>query len=46
MAPGRRIGTSNVASQPVIEIAFDRPGALLMLEPGSLGALVGAVQAG
>jgi thiamine pyrophosphokinase len=42
LAPGRRIGTSNEASQPVIELAFDGPGALVMLERGALGALVGA----
>ena len=43
MAPGQRIGTSNEASQPVIEIAFDGPGALVMLEREALGSLVGAV---
>jgi thiamine pyrophosphokinase len=42
MAPGQRIGTSNEASQPVIEIAFDGPGALVMLERDALGTLVGA----
>jgi thiamine pyrophosphokinase len=45
MAPGQKIGTSNQASQPMIEIAFDDPGALVMLEPGALGALVGAISA-
>lgn len=43
MAPGHRIGTSNEASQPVIELGFDGPGALVMLDRGALGALVGAV---
>jgi len=43
LAPGSRIGTSNRASQPVIEMEFDGPGALVMLETAALGALVGAV---
>lgn len=43
LAPGHRIGTSNEASQPLIEIAFDGPGALVMLETDALGALVGAI---
>ena len=43
MAPGQRIGTSNEASQPVIEIAFDGPGALVMLEADALGSLIGAI---
>lgn len=43
MAPGRRIGTSNEASQPVIEMEFDGPGALVMVERAALGALVGAL---
>ena len=43
LAAGSRIGTSNEASQPMIELAFDGPGALVMLEPTALGALVGAV---
>jgi len=43
LAPGQRIGTSNAATQPLIELAFDGPGALVMLEPEALGALVGAV---
>jgi thiamine pyrophosphokinase len=43
MAPGQRIGTSNRASQPVIEIAFDGPGALVMLETDALGSLASAI---
>ncbi len=43
LAPGRRIGTSNQASQPVIELGFDGPGALLMLEADALPALAAAV---
>ena len=43
MAPGQRIGTSNMASQPVIEIGFGGPGALVMLERAALASLVGAV---
>jgi len=45
LAPGLRIGTSNVATQPVIELGFDGPGALVMLERAALGALAGAVGA-
>jgi thiamine pyrophosphokinase len=43
MSPGTRIGTSNVATAPQVEIAFDGHGALLMLERRYLGALVRAV---
>lgn len=43
LAPGSRIGTSNRASQPVIEMEFDGPGALVMVEPEALGALIGAL---
>lgn len=43
MAPGRQIGTSNEATQPMIEIAFDGPGALVMLERESLASLVGEI---
>ena len=43
MAPGHRIGTSNEANQPIVEIAFDGPGALVMLERDALGSLVGAI---
>jgi thiamine pyrophosphokinase len=43
MAAGQKIGTSNAASQPIIEIGFDRPGALLMLEREALAPLVGAI---
>jgi thiamine pyrophosphokinase len=43
MAAGARIGTSNVATAPQVEIAFDASGALLMLERRYLAALVRAV---
>ena len=43
LAPGQKIGTSNEASQPVVEIAFDGPGALVMLERDALGSLAGAI---
>jgi thiamine pyrophosphokinase len=43
LAPGARIGTSNQAIQPVIELAFDAPGALVMLEVDALASLVRAV---
>jgi len=43
MAPGRQIGTSNEATQPKIEVAFDGPGALVMLEREALGSLVGEI---
>jgi thiamine pyrophosphokinase len=43
MAPGARIGTSNIATAAEVEIAFDGPGALLMLERRYLGAVVRAV---
>jgi len=43
LAPGQKIGTSNEATQPLIEIAFDGPGALVMLERGALASLVGEI---
>ena len=43
LAPGHRIGTSNVATEPVVELAFDGPGALVMLEPDALEALAAAL---
>ena len=43
MAPGQKIGTSNEATQPLIEIAFDGPGALVMLKREALGSLVGEI---
>lgn len=46
MAPGQRIGTSNEAAAPVIELEFDDPGMLLMLDRARLGALIGAVAPG
>ena len=45
MEAGRRIGTSNRATQAHVSLAFDRPGALLMLERRFLGALIDAVTA-
>ena len=46
MAPGHRIGTSNEAAGPVVEIEYDDPGMLLMLAPQRLAALIGAVAPG
>ena len=43
LAPGERIATSNEASQPVVEVAFDGPGALVMLERDALGSLASAI---
>lgn len=43
LAPGRRIGTSNEAAHPVVEMEFDAPGALVMVERPHLGALVHGV---
>lgn len=43
MAPGTRIGTSNVATAGRVEIAFDAPGMLVVLERRHLPALVRAV---
>jgi thiamine pyrophosphokinase len=43
LAPGTRIATSNEASQPVVEIAFDGPGALVMLERDALASLASAI---
>ncbi len=43
LAPGHKIGTSNEASQPVVEVAFNGPGALVMLEREALGSLAGAI---
>lgn len=42
-APDGRTGTSNRAAQPVVEMTFDRPGAMLMLERRYLATLVGAL---
>jgi thiamine pyrophosphokinase len=42
-APGVRVGTSNEAAHPLVEMEFDGPGALLMVERAHLGALVHAV---
>ncbi len=43
MAPGLRVGTSNIADARRVELAFDAAGALLMLERRHLAALVRAV---
>lgn len=43
MAPGRQIGTSNRASGGRIAVGFDRPGALLMLDPAALPTLIAAL---
>jgi thiamine pyrophosphokinase len=43
MASGRRIGTSNQASQPLVEMEFDGPGALVMVERDAIGSLIGAI---
>lgn len=43
MAPGTRVGTSNVATAPHVEIAVDGSGALLLLERRYLDTLVEAV---
>ncbi len=43
MAAGRRVGTSNIAAEERVEIAFDAAGALLMLERRYLDPLVRAV---
>lgn len=42
-APGQRSGTSNAALQPVIELAFDGPGALVIVERAALVSLAAAV---
>jgi len=43
LAPGQRIATSNEASHPMVEMEFDAPGALVMVERAHLAALVHAV---
>jgi thiamine pyrophosphokinase len=45
MAPGLRIGTSNVATDARVELGFDGAGAVLMLEDGYLEGLVRAIVA-
>jgi thiamine pyrophosphokinase len=45
MAPGRQIGTSNIASAHEIALAFDRAGAVLMLRRESLEPLIDAFAA-
>ena len=44
MAAGTQIGTSNHAIAAEITVAFDRPGALLLLERRHLGALAAALR--
>jgi len=43
LAPGERVGTSNEAVHPLVEMKFDAPGALVMVERPFLAALVHAV---
>lgn len=43
MAPGERIGTSNVAVAARVEVGFDAPGVLLIVERRCLGGLVRAL---
>ena len=43
LAPGRRTGTSNEATAPVVELGFAGGGALVMLERGALDTLVAAL---
>ncbi|MEL6266620.1 MAG: thiamine diphosphokinase [Pseudomonadota bacterium] len=43
LAPGLQVGTSNRAAAARVEMVFDRPGALVMLEPRFLGALRAAL---
>ncbi|MBK0400836.1 thiamine diphosphokinase [Limibaculum sp. M0105] len=45
LAPGERVGTSNEAAHPLVEMKFDAPGALVMVERPFLAALVHAVAA-
>ena len=42
-AAGQRAGTSNTATQPMIELAFAGPGALVIVERAALGSLAGAL---
>ncbi|MCL5777165.1 thiamine diphosphokinase [Limibaculum sp. FT325] len=43
LAPGERVGTSNEAAHSMVEMRFDCPGALVMVERPFLAALVHAV---
>ncbi len=43
LAPGRQSGTSNRAEADRVRLGFDRPGALLLLEPEAFEALVRAL---
>ena len=43
LAPGRRIGTSNEATAPVVEMTFVGPGALVLLERTALATLIAAL---
>jgi thiamine pyrophosphokinase len=44
MAPGLRIGTSNIVTAGPVEVAFDGPGAILAVERRHLRALVMAIR--
>ncbi|HET7409287.1 MAG TPA: thiamine diphosphokinase [Paracoccaceae bacterium] len=43
MAPGVRIGTSNIATGGRVELGFDAPGAVMIVERRHLAALIGAL---
>ncbi|MEM6676413.1 MAG: thiamine pyrophosphokinase, partial [Pseudomonadota bacterium] len=45
LAPGRQVGTSNIAAEDRVSLRFEDPGALLMLERRALPALVSALMA-
>ncbi len=42
-APGDRSGTSNEASEPIVEMAFEGLGALVIVERAALASLAGAL---
>lgn len=44
MAPGGRVGTSNIAAEARVTMSFDGPGALVMVERRFLATLVEAVR--
>lgn len=46
MSPGERVGTSNVAVEPRVEVGVDAPGTLLTVERQHLGALLQALITG
>lgn len=41
--PARKIGTSNEVRGPEVQLATDRPGLLLILPRGALGAVIAAL---